>query len=104
MKFPSFSKINKHRQFHYTPMYYSPEKEDLDKRVQMAKVKYGMEEGEEELKREMRIRSQFKESRSAMDSFKKWNSSIRLVVILGIILYLSYLVFSNLDGFLGKIL
>jgi hypothetical protein len=85
-------------------MYYNPEKEDLDKRVKMAKVKYGMEEGDEEIKRELRMRSQFKESRSAMDSFKKWNSSFRLIIILGLVLYLAYIVFSNLDGFLGKIL
>lgn len=85
-------------------MYYDADKEELDKRVQMAKVKYGIEEGDEEIKRQIRMRSQFEEGKSAMDSMKKWNSSIRLFVILGIIVYLSYLVFSNLDGFLGKIL
>lgn len=104
MKFPSFTKINKHRQFHYTPMYYDADKEDLDKRVKMAKVKHGIEEGDEDIKRELRMRSQFKDNKSAMDSYKKWNSSIRLIVILGIIIYLAYIVFTNLDGFLGKIL
>ncbi|CAG5079409.1 hypothetical protein [Parvicella tangerina] len=104
MKFPSFSKINKHRKFHYTPMYYDPEKEELDERVKMAKIKYGIEEGDETLKRKIRMQDQFKESKSAMDSMKRWNSSIRLFVILGIIIYLAYIVFANLDGFLGKIL
>ncbi len=85
-------------------MYYDAEKEELDKRVQMAKVKYGIEEGDEELKRQLRMKDQFRESRSAMDSFKRWNSSIRLLVILGIVIYLAYIVFANLDGFLGKIL
>lgn len=104
MKFPSFTKINKNRSFHYSPMYYDPDKEDLDKRVKMAKVKYGLEEGDDEIKREMRMRSNFKESKSAMDSYKKWNSSVRMIVILGIVIYLAYLVFANLDGFLAKIL
>ena len=104
MKFPSFSKINKNRQFHYTPMYYDAEKEDLDKRVHMAKVKYGIEEGDESIKREIRMRDQFKEGKTAMDSMKRWNSSIRMIVILGLIVYLAYLLFTNLDGFLAKIL
>lgn len=104
MKFPSFSRINKNRKFHYEPMYYDPVKEDLDKRVQMAKVKYGIEEGDEEIQREIRMRSQFKESRTAMDSMKKWNGTMRLLIVLGIVLFLGYIVFSNLDGFLAKIL
>lgn len=104
MKFPSFSKINRNRQFHYTPMYYDAEKEDLDKRVEMAKVKYGIEEGDESIKREIRMRDQFKDSKSAMDSMKKWNSSFRLLIILALLISLSYIVFTNLDGFLAKIL
>lgn len=104
MKFPSFSKINRNRQFHYSPMYYNPEKEELDKRVQMAKVKYGIEEGDDAIKREIRMRDQFKESKSALDSMKKWNSTFRMLVILGLLLTLAYFVFTNLDGFLAKIL
>ncbi|MCB9196058.1 MAG: hypothetical protein H6598_07515 [Flavobacteriales bacterium] len=104
MKFPSFTKINKNRTFHYQPMYYDPIKEDLDKRVKMAKVKYGQEEGDEELMREIRMRDQFKSSKTAMDSMKRWNGSLRMIVILGIVLVLAYLLFTNLDGFLGKIL
>jgi hypothetical protein len=102
MKFPQFSKINRHRTFNYTPVYYNPEKEELDKRVKAIEAELDGE-NVSDVDREARLRSQFQRNATSMgyksQSFAK---SMRMIIILVLVLYLSYVVFSNLDGFLGK--
>mgnify|MGYP000421397754 CR=1 FL=1 len=105
MRIPQFTKINRHRSFDYTPMYYNPEKEDLDNRVKAIKAQ--MEENSEssDADREARLRAQFKQNSSSLSyKSKNMSSTIRMIIILGLVLYLGYVVFSNLDGFMAKLL
>ena len=37
MRFPSFIRLPRHQKFHYEPRYYDPIKEDLDRRISLAK-------------------------------------------------------------------
>ena len=105
MRVPHFSKINRHRNFDYTPMYYNPQKEELDNRVKAIQQEMGGESDDEGVDREVRLRAQFKQNTETL-SYKSKNrsSSIRMMIILGLILYFGYIVFTNLDGFMAKLL
>lgn len=37
MRFPSFIRLPRHQKFHYEPRFYDPVKEDLDRRISLAK-------------------------------------------------------------------
>ena len=105
MKVPQFSKINRHRNFDYTPMYYNPEKEDLDNRVKAIKADMEGKSESEDVDREARLRAQFKQNSGSLSyKSKNMSSTIRMMIILGLILYLGYIVFTNLDGFMAKLL
>jgi hypothetical protein len=105
MRVPQFSKINRHRNFDYTPMYYNPEKEDLDNRVKAIKEEMGEKSESSDVDREARLRAQFKQNSNTLSyKSKNMSSTIRMMIILGLVLYLGYIVFTNLDGFMAKLL
>ena len=105
MRIPQFTKINRHRNFDYTPMYYNPEKEELDNRVKAIKESMGEKGSEDDKDREAVLRARFKQNSDSL-SYKSKNRSntIRMLIILGLVLYLGYIVFTNLDGFMAKLL
>ena len=105
MRIPQFTKINRHRTFDYTPMYYDAQKEDLDNRVKAIKEEIGDKDDNAEVNREARLRAQFKQNSETLShKSKNRSSSIRMVIILALVLYLGYLVFTNLDGFMARLL
>lgn len=105
MRVPQFSKINRHRSFDYTPMYYNPEKEDLDNRVKAIKAEMEGKSSSDDADREARLRAQFKQNSNTLSyKSKNMSSTIRMIIILALVLYLGYVVFTNLDGFMAKLL
>ncbi len=105
MRIPQFTKINRHRSFDYTPMYYNPEKEELDNRIKAIKEEMGEGSDDSSVDREARLRSQFRQNSSSLSyKSKNMSSTVRMIIILGLVLYLGYVVFTNLDGFMAKLL
>ncbi len=84
----SFFKTPRHQKFEYKPRYWNPEKEDLDKRIEMAK-----RENNDPNAMKSRISHGFRRSYNS-SSRKKSNASkkstIRLLVIIGILLLFCY--------------
>ncbi|TVR78475.1 MAG: hypothetical protein EA412_08545 [Chitinophagaceae bacterium] len=91
-----FFKIPEHNRFNYDPRYYDPEKEDLEKRVRLAKLNRPEEEQEATTEEELlkiRIAQNFKKARtnSRPSISRSLNQSrLRFFIILGILLYLCY--------------
>jgi hypothetical protein len=90
----SFFKTPKHRRFQYNPIYYDPQKEELQNRIrtiedEIKAEKEGMEfERNSTLKRGFLKRSYFPEIKR-----KKQVSNLRLVIILAALLLVSYVIF-----------
>ncbi|MBN2212815.1 MAG: hypothetical protein JW723_01105 [Bacteroidales bacterium] len=89
MALPSFFKINKHREFHYNPIFYDKEKEEFNERVSRIEQEMG-------IKNDVEFRSGIK--RGAMREYIQRSrkqdrySSIRLVIIFIFLLALVYLI------------
>jgi len=87
MGFFSFGKRVKNQRFNYIPRHYDPAKEDLEERLRMAS-----EESNTEVSK-LRIRSGLRQrSRGDKDLEKtlKRSANIRLVVIIGMLIAVSY--------------
>ena len=85
-----FSRLPQHRVFDYTPMYYNKEKEERGMRVEMKQRDRG-ESVDSQFTSEERIRKGFQYKRSAARRAKskgKGLYALRLVAIIGILMYL----------------
>lgn len=91
-----FFKLRNARQFDYIPMYYDADKERIEER----KARIAKELSTEPLSREaLNMRMKFDKNHARRQSAKreKW-SSIRLIAILLILIFVCYKIFINLEG------
>ncbi|MFT7156541.1 MAG: hypothetical protein ACI8Q1_001556 [Parvicella sp.] len=95
MRMPQFSKINKHRRFNYTPMYYDEQKEELQERIEQAKIKYHQTEATDDLVRKERMKSAFKKSADINVSANRNGAVRRTIILLTIVAMLCYYVITH---------
>ncbi len=88
---PSFFATAKPRRFHYTPRYYDPEKEALQQRIAQIEQELGLRQGEAYVPKIRRgqMATHFKRKSKRREK----TSNIRLLIILAILFFLSYLLF-----------
>lgn len=87
-----FFRTPKPKKFHYQPVFYDPEAEELKLREQRIKQELGL--SDDEAKRVSMIKGQFKRQYEQRRMGRKSGmSSIRLLVILAILVLLSYYIF-----------
>lgn len=96
----SFSKTPKHKSFHYGPRYFNAEKDELDKRVKMAKLA-GDTDDSDHIRRKISFSDKFRDSVfdrafSARIRHQKMMSRIRFLVVLNILLIMVLVVFFKL--------
>lgn len=89
MKLPKIMKVPKHKSFGYTPRYYDPKKEELERRVEQGKKKGGADT--DAIK--SRIRTDLRSSRNANPRLRsqlvrKSNKRIFMIIVLLVILSL----------------
>lgn len=96
----SFMKINRNRQYGYEPRYYNEQKERLKARIE--KYQRENENDSNTLDEKIRLeqlRDEISQNWVRGDEYKKsiFQSNIRLIIILAIILGLVYFIFSGLE-------
>ena len=84
----TFFKLNKHKEFSYTPLFYDKEKEEFNERVNRIKEELGIENSIE-FKTNIRRGTM----RHNVQETKRQNrsSSVRLIIIIVLLLALAYL-------------
>jgi len=92
--FRFLSRLPEHRRFQYTPRYYDADKEDLERRVKMAKT----DREKEQLEQEFRIRDKFGHVRMNRQQYsrlqhQKVMSKVRFLFILNILLLIALYIF-----------
>ena len=84
MKLPIIIRVPKHHKFKYTPRHYDPKREDLERRVEIAK---GLQEDTPEA-RKARIKSQLRRGRNSNPGLRKelvFKSNMLLLAIIVIL-------------------
>ncbi len=93
-----FIKLSKARQFDYVPMYYDADKERMDERK--ARIAKEMEREEKSISSEglnMRMSYEKNHAHRQTANAQKW-SSIRLIAIMLVLIFICYKIFINLEG------
>jgi hypothetical protein len=93
-----FFKLKSARQFDYIPMYYDADKERMEERK--ARIAKELELSNESMSREaLSLRMKFDKNHARRQSARRetW-SSVRLIVILLILIFVCYKIFINLEG------
>lgn len=104
MKLPQFSKVNKHRRFDYKPMYYDERKEKMKKRIKNAEIEKKAIAGDENVAREVRMRSAFEQNANSMHIAPSISSGFaRGFIISAVVLYMCYYVFMNIEAILAYV-
>ncbi len=96
MRFPSFIRLPRHQKFNYDPRYYDPVKEDLDRRISLAKKQTSDDTNDSNRER---ISAQWR--RTERNSQK---ASVRQLIIVAFLIssVLAYFYFGN-NGIYGII-
>ena len=84
MKLPRIIRVPKHHKFNYTPRHYDPKKEDLDRRIEIAK---GQQGDSAEATKE-RIKFQLRHGRNSNPGLRKELVFKSNMLLLGIIVVL----------------
>lgn len=98
----SFYKMRKPRQFGHQPIYFDPRKEALEKRIHKVKMELGVEETNDELRKEA-IRGSFiegtthlKKSKARGDEIRdRVNKNMRLLLFIAILCFIFWYFFMN---------
>ncbi|QNL22321.1 hypothetical protein HZR84_10335 [Hyphobacterium sp. CCMP332] len=100
MRFPSFIRLPRHQKFHYEPRFYDPVKEDLDRRISLAKKQ--IPDDSNDSTRE-RISAQWKrtERNSQKASFRQL--IILIILISSVVLYF-YFGNNGIYGIIGTLI
>jgi len=104
MALMGFGKRPKHRSFDYTPRYYDPDKEDLERRLSQYRDKPSSQDDAEAVK--ARIRGSFRKPIGVKYESDQYRKSLRrsnrivLVVTLALILITIYFLLEYLPSFL----
>ena len=100
MKLPRIIRVPKHHKFSYTPRHYDAKKEDLERRVEIAK---GSQEDTPEA-RKARIKSQLRRGRNSNPRLRKQLVFKSNMMILGIIVVLVVGLFIMINVYLPEIM
>lgn len=93
----TFLKIHKPRQYKHIPIYYDERKEELDAIVRNAETEMGIKQDSKDYKPKIRGQMRRKNQKNAVEitSNERLKSNIRLVVIIGILLFIAYLLLNS---------
>ncbi len=100
MKLPRIVRVPKHQKFKYTPRHYDPKKEDLERRIEIAKGKQG--NSPEAAK--ARIKSQLRRGRNSNPRLRKQLVFKSNMLLLGIIVVLVVGLFIMINVYLPEIM
>lgn len=92
MGVPRFFKLPKNRQFNYMPLYYDEAKEERMERERQIRAELGLQAGETGERKSMIQRGAFRKAVTQQQARSNRNSNIRLVVILAVLLFVTYLI------------
>ncbi|RFC54763.1 hypothetical protein DXU93_07190 [Brumimicrobium aurantiacum] len=97
-----FMKVNKTKQFDYTPRYYDARKE----RIQNMRKAYDAEANATPTEQQLRLREKMQNAWSIESSYTKQSRSanIRLIIILAILLLATYFILDYVDIFTAEII
>lgn len=99
----TFLKIHKPRQFKHVPIYYDERKEELDAIVRNAETEMGIKQDPDKYVPKIKGQIRRKHKKDAIDITKseRLKSNIRLVVIIGILLFIAYLLLNSSGEFIN---
>ena len=100
MKLPRIIRVPKHHKFSYTPRHYDPKKEDLERRVEIAKGS----QGDSPEARKSRIKSQLRRGRNSNPRLRKQLVFKSNMLLLGIIVVLVVGLFIMINVYLPEIM
>ena len=100
MKLPRIIRVPKHHKFSYTPRHYDPKKEDLERRVEIAK---GSQADNPEARR-ARIKSQLRRGMNSNPRLRKQLVFKSNMLVLGIIVVLVVGLFIMINVYLPEIM
>jgi cytoskeletal protein RodZ len=91
MGLPRFIKLPTHNRFNYSPRYWDPEKEEREERIRQIKHEMGIKIPTDPTRTTIK-RGSFRQASKKTKVKATRSSNIRLVIILGILLFLAYLI------------
>lgn len=92
MGIPRFIKLPTHKQFHYSPRYWDPDREDLEERIRVIKQEMGIEVPSDPNRTTIR-RGSFRQASRKTRVRASRSTNVRLLVILAALFMLAYLLF-----------
>tara|TARA_B100001939_G_C16823358_1_gene565345 strand:+ start:576 stop:914 length:339 start_codon:yes stop_codon:yes gene_type:complete len=99
-----FFKLPQHKRFDISPRYYDEQAERLNTRRKEIALELGLNENDEKIERELRIRDKFREHNNRPSFIgKSFWSNIRLIIIFMILLSIFYYLFLHLDDVMVSI-
>ena len=100
----SMIKLPKHKRFEFTPRVFDEDKERLEKRKKNIARELGVSEKDNSKSREINFRANMQDKGvSAFRSNATLFSNLRLLVILGVLLFGFYFIFNNLDDMIAAL-
>lgn len=96
-----FIKVNRHKNYDYTPMYYDERKEKLKAMVSSYEDKEGKSEEQINVESKERMRLRLQNSWSAQAEYKNKSraANLRLIVILIALIVIVYVIFGVVDTY-----
>ncbi len=91
MGIPRFIKLPSYNRFNYSPRYWDPEKEEREERIRQIKQEMGIKIPTDPTRTTIK-RGSFRQASKKTKVKATRSSNIRLVVILGILLFVAYLI------------
>lgn len=91
MGIPRLFKLPTHKRFHYTPLYYDEQKEELEERIRKIELEYGKVKNNKEYTpgiKKGQMRNYYYRNRG-----ERSNSTARVLIILLFLLALAYFLF-----------
>ena len=92
MGVPRFFKLQKPKRFEYNPIYWDPEKEERDDRINRIRQEMGIDIEGGTVKTSL-TRGSFRQYKRKTKVRASRSSNIRLVIILAVLFLLAYLIF-----------
>lgn len=92
MGIPRFIKLPSYNRFNYSPRYWDPEKEEREERIRQIKHEMGIEVPSDPNRTTIK-RGSFRQAGKKAKVKATRSSNIRLLIILGVLLFLAYLIF-----------
>jgi len=101
----TFLKTRQPKQYDYYPRYYDEDKEDLEKRVKLAKAQVERERSESEIEREIKFKKNVSQSwKDTSMRQQVFKTNLRLILILAGVCVLFYYIYGKIDVFLENLM